>query len=142
MAVTEADLDPVPFPAPWWPAEPIDPTRAYVDYGAVADELVVYFGDGPAPSYSAPLDVPGFEDVAVMVDLRQDESSTGEVVGIHVMPLLAGAVRDHPGWAALAWVALAGEFGEAEEELRARAVAGLVAEVADAFAHHRSEVRE
>lgn len=97
---------------PIWPPAAIDASGVDLDYYPPADELTVFFGGRPVPATSDFLEVEGFRDVAVLVD-----DDTREVVGLHVMPLLMGAVRDHPEWAALAWGALANELGE--ESLRA-----------------------
>ena len=115
-------------PAPRWPAETGDPARAYVAYDAPADELVVYFEGRPRGGVCDPIDALG-GDVALIYD---DE--TLEVVGVQVMPLLVGAVMNHPRWATIAWDVLAGDFGA--EELRAPAVADLFAVVAEAYARH------
>ena len=115
---------------PRWPAEPIDPTRVDVDYDVPADELTLFFGGRPVPSVCDPFEAPGFEDVAIMVGENEDDSSTREVVGIQVIPLLLGAVRDRPEWAALAWAVMAGDLGQ--ETLRTE-LPGFIAEVAEAF---------
>jgi hypothetical protein len=39
---------------------------------------------------------PGFEDVAIMIGLGADGKETGEIVGVQVIPMLLGAVRDQP----------------------------------------------
>ena len=99
MAVTRSET----LLGPRWPAlDAIDPARADVSYDALADELVVYFGGRPISNYVSPIDSPGNDFAAVMVGVNEDESDVGEVVGVHVMPLLVGAVQDHPSWATLA----------------------------------------
>ena len=65
-----------------------------------------------------------------MLGLNNDESSTEEVVGIQVIPLLLGAVEDRPEWAALAWGVMAGDLGQ--ETLRTE-LPDFIAEVRDAF---------
>ena len=116
--------------APNWPTEPIDPERVWVDYEALADEFLVYFGGTPVPAISSPLNGSGYHDVAVMFGLGPNRESTGEIVGVQVIPMLVGAVQDQPEWAILAWAAMAGNFGE--ELLRERLPAFLDA-VHDAF---------
>jgi hypothetical protein len=97
---------------PRWPAESIDPGVAWVDYAIVPDEFLVYFGGKPVPAISSPLvDAPGFEDVAVMFALGADRQRTDEIVGVHVIPMLVGAVLEHPQWAVLTWAAMAGDYG-------------------------------
>ena len=93
---------------PRWPATPVDPGLVYVSYGAVADELVVYFRGHPVPSFVDPFDAPEGSDVGVLLGVRPGGEETGEVVGVHVYPLLVGAVADHPRWARIAWAALVG----------------------------------
>jgi hypothetical protein len=97
--------------APYWPAEPIDPETARVDYDVRADEFLVYFSGKPVPAISDPLNAPGFPHVAVMYGVGPDDEETDEIVGIQVIPMLLGAVPDQPHWAALAWAAMAGEYG-------------------------------
>lgn len=120
--------------APRWPDDRIDPARVDVDYDPPSDELTLYFGGKPVPSVVDPIDSPGRDYVAVMIGLNDDESSPNEIVGIQVMPLLVGAVQQHPDWAVLAWGSLTG-FRWEEEMMRA-AVAAFIAEVADLFARH------
>jgi hypothetical protein len=128
MAVTHLDAR----PRPRWPARSsLDLASAYVSYDPPADELIVYFGGKPVPKYVSPIDSPGDDFAAVMVGVHGDESSTGEVVGVHVMPLLVGAVQTHPTWAVLAWASLTGFRWE--EAMMRQAVAAFVAEVADLF---------
>ena len=134
MAVTTHDAGAAPDlsadPRPRWPAGPIDPTAIDLDYDPPADELTLYFGGKPVPAFGDPLDAPG-TGVALLVGMNEDETSTGEVVGIQVMPLLVGAVKAHPGWATLAWGALAG-YGD-DETLR-EAVAAFLVDVERLFA--------
>ena len=56
--------------------------------------------------------------------------SAGEVVGIHVIPLLMGAAQDRPAWSRIAWAVMAEELGR--ETLREE-LPGFIAEVAEAF---------
>lgn len=131
MAVTS----PVDLVRPRWPApDAIDLGRVYVSYDPPSDEFLVYFGGKPVPSYSDSIDSPGNDYAAVMVDLQPDESSSGEVVGIQVIPLLVGAVQEHPDWAILAWGSLT-DFRYEEAMLR-QAVGAFIAEVADLFARY------
>lgn len=116
--------------APRWPAEPVDPELTWVDYDALADEFLVYFGDKPVPAISSPLNAPGFRGVAVMFGLGLNDESTGEIVGVQVIPMLLGAVQDQPSWAVLAWAAMAGDFGT--ELLRER-LPSFLDDVRDAF---------
>lgn len=132
MALKTAPVD--AHARPTWPTEPIDPAGVDLDYNAPADELTLFFGGRPVPSYCDPFDVEGFEDVAIMVGMGDDDSTAGEVVGIQVIPLLVGAVRDHPRWATLAWGALSG-FGWEAEPLRTE-IARFVAEIAELHERH------
>ena len=113
-----------------WPVEPIDPSVAWVDYYAPADEFLVYFGGKPVPKISDSLNAPGFEDVAIMFRLGADDEATDEIVGIHVIPMLLGSVQEQPHWAILAWAAMADEYGV---ELLKERLPDFFAEVADAF---------
>ena len=117
---------------PRWPTF-IDPTIAYVSYDVPADEFLVYFGGKPVPKVSDPLDAPGFEDVAIMLSVGADDEETDEIVGVHVIPMLLGAVQEQPAWAVLAWAAMAGEFGT---ELLQERLPGFLAEVHQAFSQY------
>ncbi len=85
-------------PRPRWPTSPIDLARCEVRFGLPADELVLSFEPASrfVPSVSVSIDAPERDDAGVLID---DEN--GNVVGIHVYPLLAGAARAHPWWHAL-----------------------------------------
>lgn len=120
MAVSTPSLDVVS--RPHWPVEPFDPARAYLHYGAVADELVLYFTDEPVRSFSDLIDAPEGDDTAVLVGLTADDEETNDVIGIHVYPLLAGAAEARPAWRALA-----------EPAPPAEVVARFVAEVKELF---------
>ncbi len=112
-----------PDPRPRWPTEPIDVARVDFQYNPPADELTLFFDGRPLPSYCDPIDAPE-GDVAIMVGMNEDESSTGEIVGVQVLPLLVGAVNSYPGWATLARGSLAGY--EEDETVRAAVAAFLV----------------
>lgn len=120
MAVSTLDTGPLP----WWPDTAPDPTRVDIDYDPPSDELTIFFGGEPVPAICDPVEALG-GDIAVMYD-----GTTGEVVGVQVIPLLLGAINDRPAWGAIAWAAMAGEFGT--ELLRER-LPGLLAEVAAAL---------
>jgi hypothetical protein len=130
MAISEAAASSSIAGAPTWPVESVDPGIAWIDYDVVADEFLVYFGGRPVPAISSLLDGPGFEDVAIMIGLDHDGRQTGEIVGVHVIPMLLGAVQDKPAWAVLAWAAMAGDWGA--ELLRDR-LPGFLDEVHAAF---------
>ena len=115
-----------------WPAA-IDASVAYVSYDVPADEFLVYFGGKPVPKVSDPLDAPGFEDVAIMLSVGADDEETDEIVGVHVIPMLLGAVQEQPAWAVLAWATMAGEFGT---ELLKERLPGFLAEVHQAFSQY------
>ena len=115
---------------PRWPADRVDPRVAWVDYDVPADEFLVYFGGKPVPATSDPLNAPGFEDVAIMFALGADDEATDDIVGIQVIPMLLGAVQDQPGWAVLAWAAMAGDFGT---ELLNERLPGFLDQVRQAF---------
>ncbi len=56
----------------------------------------VSFGGKPGPKVSSPLDAPGFDDVAIKFRLTPDREETDEIVGIHVIPMMPGAVPARP----------------------------------------------
>lgn len=116
MAVTHPDAV-----KPRWP-DVIDPGAVDLDYEPFVDELTLFFGGPPVPSYSDLIQAPEGDDVMVMVGIDEADESTGEVVGIHVYPLAAGALVDHPEWRALAAPSPSTE-----------AVAAFIADVADLF---------
>ncbi|MBA3416224.1 MAG: hypothetical protein H0U10_13465 [Chloroflexia bacterium] len=120
MAVSAPMLEDIRRPR--WPERPFDVARAYLHYGAVADELRLWFDPEPTGWFSDLIDAPEGDDVAVMVGMDSEYQSTDEVVGIHVYPLLAGAARHRPHWRRLA------EPGPPLE-----AVASFVSEVRDLF---------
>lgn len=115
---------------PQWPTGSIDPDSAWVDYDVRADEFLVFFGGKPAPSISDPLDAPGFDHVAVMFGLNPDLTETDEIVGIHVIPMMLGAVPTRPDWAVLTWAVMAGDYGA---ELLKERLPIFINEVAEAF---------
>jgi hypothetical protein len=115
---------------PRWPSETIDSGLAWVDYDIVADEFLVYFGGQPVPAITYPFEAPGFEATAVMIGLDPDHKETGEIVGIHVIPMMLEAVPAHPEWSVLTWAVLAGEYGT---ELVRERLPIFIDEVAEAF---------
>jgi hypothetical protein len=118
---------------PKWPTEPIDPAIAYVYYHVPADEFLVYFGGKPVPKVSDLLDAPGFRGVSIMLGVDANDEETGEIVGVHVIPMLLGAVQEQPAWAVLAWAAMAGDFGT---ELLKERLPGFLNEVHQAFSQY------
>lgn len=124
MAVKEQVVQPL------WPPEPIDSGLAWVDYDIVADEFLVYFGGQPVPAITYPFEAPGFEAIAVMIGLGPDRKETGEVVGIHVIPMMLEAIPARPEWSILTWAVLAGEYGT---ELVQERLPLFIDEVAEAF---------
>jgi hypothetical protein len=104
-----------------------------VSYDVPADEFLVYFGGKPVPAVSDPLDGPGFTDFAVMIGLGLDDDETDEIVGVQVIPMMLGAVPEHPQWAVLTWAAMAGDYGR---ELLIERLPPFLAEVEDAFHHY------
>lgn len=80
-------------------ADPLPPASATeVRYGNEADELVARWdGFVPVSAVSMFFEHPGIEAVGVIVDW-----ATGQVVGIHVCPLLHRATRRYPHWGSLA----------------------------------------
>lgn len=109
---------------PRWPTD-IDPGAVDLDYEPLVDELTLFFGGPPVPSYSEVIEAPEGDDVMVMVGIDEAGESTGEVVGIHIYPLTAGALVEHPEWRAIA-----------EPSPSTDAVARFIADVADLFARH------
>jgi hypothetical protein len=103
MAVIDHAVD----TRPTWPTDEIDVAGVDIDYYPPADELTLFFGGEPVPSVSDFLTEPGFEDVAVLID-----QGGRAIVGLQVIPMLAGAVREHPSWAVVAWGALAKGVGD------------------------------
>lgn len=118
---------------PRWPGAPFDPARAYAHYGVAADELVVYFGEQPVPSFVDAIDAPDVDGLGLLVEENGDVTCAEEVVGVHVYPLLFSAVQGRPEWARLAWALLAGDLGEQE---RPALLAAFVAEVRELFDRH------
>jgi len=125
MALTARERD--ASPRPRWPDAPFDLARSRLRYGAFADELVLFFSEEPVASYVSGIDAPEHDDAAVLVGLGPGDEDTGEVVGIHVYPLLAGAHRKPAHWRRLA-----------EPDPPAELVAGFVAEVRDLFERYWS----
>ena len=107
---------------PRWPTERFDPSRGYVNYSDHADELVVYFGERPAPSYVDFIDAPALPDAAVLVSVGASGDDAGQVVGVQVDLLRARAANRRPAWAVLA-----------EPAPPPEAVAALVADIAGLF---------
>lgn len=114
---------------PTWPSAPIDPRHVDLSYYPPADELMLYFPGRRHGGVCDPINEPGGGDVAIVVD-----DDTNEIVGIQVIPLLVGAVQQHPRWAILAWGSLT-EFRYEDHTFRSE-VAAFVAEVADLFARY------
>lgn len=110
-----------PTVRPRWPTSALDPARCWFDFDAVADELVFYFGGRPVPAVSDLIETSDGAAPAVLLGLDPDGEETGEIVGIHVYPLLAAA-QARPAWRALA-----------EPDPPAEFVARFVAEVKDLF---------
>lgn len=115
---------------PLWPHETIDSGLAWVDYDIVADEFLVYFGGQPVPAITYPFEAPGFDAIAVMIGLDASHKETGEIVGIHVIPMMLEAVPARPEWSILTWAVLAGEYGT---DLVRERLPLFIAEVAAAF---------
>lgn len=116
--------------APHWPTESIDPHVARASYDVPADEFLVYFDGKPVPKVSDPFDAPGFPHVAVMFGLGPNGEETGDIVGIHVIPMMLGAVQARPEWAILTWAVMAGDYGD---ELLKERLPLFIDEVGEAF---------
>lgn len=101
---------------------PIPPAASLeARHGSVADELVARWdGFVPVPAVSAFFEAVGPGGIGVLVDW-----TTGRVVGVHVYPLLHGAVTSYPHWERLAL-----------PSPPAAAVAALVADVRALFDRH------
>jgi hypothetical protein len=98
MAMKQPVANAVDEDIPVWPSAMPDPANMKVVFGAEADELVVRFFPGRKYELVVVDPVADPHDyAALMVD---DE--TRAVVGVLVYPLLAFAIAQHPGWAALA----------------------------------------
>lgn len=108
---------------PRWPARGFDPLTAWVDYDALADELLVYLA-GPAPSVVVPIDTPDRDYVFLLVD-----PTTEAVVGVQVEAMGVWVAAQHPRWAPLA-------DPTASADQRRVAVAALVVDAAGLFALH------
>ena len=67
--------------------------------------------------------------VAEIAHVELDEE-TGEIVGIHVIPMMLGAIPNQPDWSVLVWAVMAGDYGT--ELLRER-LPLFIDEVAEAF---------
>ena len=68
-----------------------------------------------------------------MLGVDANDEETGEIVGVHVIPMLLGAVQAQPAWAVLAWAAMAGDFGT---ELLKERLPGFLTEVQQAFSQY------
>ena len=68
-----------------------------------------------------------------MLGVDANDEETGEIVGVHVIPMLLGAVQEQPAWAVLAWAAMAGDFGT---ELLQEQLPGFLTEVHQAFSQY------
>jgi hypothetical protein len=104
-----------------WPSQMPEPAGMKAVYGADADELVVRFF--PDRTYGLVVVDPVADPhdyAALMVD---DE--TQAVIGVQVYPLLAFAVEQHPGWAALA-----------AEDPQLSAIADIVADIRALYERH------
>ncbi len=98
MAMKRPVVTDPPWAAPVWPESPPDPAAMRVNYGAYADELVIGFSSDRAyNTVVVPVTTPNDDYAGLLVDIE-----SGAVVGIHVYPLLALAVRLHPTWKPLA----------------------------------------
>jgi len=118
MAVRRITRHAEPWARPWWPSDPLDPARAVVAYGALADELTVGF-DGPPGGVVVPL-APPASDVALLVD-----PVTGEIVGAQVDNLRFKATERRPAWRQLA-----------EPHPSPAIVRAFISQVADLLAQH------
>ena len=65
-----------------------------------------------------------------MIGLGPDREETGEIVGIHVIPMMLGAVPARSHWARLVWALMAGDYGT---ELLKERLPLFIDEVAEAF---------
>lgn len=104
-----------------WLNQMPEPAGMKVVYGAHADELVVrFFPDRKFGLVVVDPVADPHDYAALMVD---DETQT--VIGVHVYPLLAFAIKQHPGWAALA-----------AKDPHPAAVAGIVADIRSLYERH------
>jgi hypothetical protein len=89
-----------PWDNPTWPERLPNTAEMRVLYGATADELVVRFSATPHQGMVivVPVTTPDRDYASLLV---ADDS--GDVIGVHVMPLVAYATRKHPDWIRLAY---------------------------------------
>jgi hypothetical protein len=97
MAMKEPTKTETALENPHWPATLPD-SGMRVAYGKIPDELVVRFS--PERYHDmvvvAPIATPDLDYAGMLV-----ADDTSEVLGIHVYPLAAFAVKRHPSWRAL-----------------------------------------
>jgi hypothetical protein len=121
MAVTEMVDDVRPWRHVVWETSALPSERLEARFGDFADELVIRWdGFVPVPAVSDVFEECDAADIGVLIDWR-----TGNVVGVHVCPLLHGAAAAFPHWAAVA-----------QPGPPAEAVAALVADVRRLFEQH------
>lgn len=96
MAIEKPVLKPPAWANPVWPDRLPDPARMSILYGAYADELVVRFDDKRyLDVIVVPITTPQRDYAGLMV-----AADSGDVIGVHVYPLVAMAVERHPAWQA------------------------------------------
>jgi len=88
--------EPPAWASPVWPDRLPDPAAMRLVYGSKADELVIRFSaDRRGQTVVVPVTTPDHDYAGLLVS-----ADTGAVVGVHVYPLAAFAVRRHPDWRA------------------------------------------
>jgi hypothetical protein len=98
MAIEKPTLTPPAWANPVWPHRLPDAAQMRNLYGSFADELVVRFDDKWYPDVVVvPITTPRRDYAGLMV-----ASDSGDVIGVHVYPLVAKAVERHPAWRAAA----------------------------------------
>lgn len=82
-----------PWDHPVWPEQLPDPAAMRIVYGEFADELVIRFSDRRHHDLVivVPVAIPEDDFAGMLV-----AADSGVVLGVHVYPLAASAVKQHP----------------------------------------------
>jgi hypothetical protein len=94
MAIRRSTAPPPAWAAPAWPDPLPAASSMRAIYGAYADELVVRFpSELHHETIVVPIATPDVEYAGLLVAM-----SSGDVIGVHVYPLAAYGVKQHPEW--------------------------------------------